>query len=82
VVSIKKMTSAEARETVSPSINHCRTCSKNTTGGQMLMTHGRQCDLQELVDWSTVLEVSLFAECLWVSARESIPVVRVESNIM
>ena len=54
---------------------------KNTTGGQMLMTHGRQCDLQEPVDWSTVLEVSLFAECLWVSARESIPVVHVESDI-
>jgi len=54
---------------------------KNTTGGQMLMTDGLQCDLQEPVEWSTVLEVSLFAECLWVSATESIPVVRVESNI-
>jgi len=47
----------------------------------MLMTHGLQCDLQDPVDWSTVLEVSLFADCPWVSARESIPLVRVKSNI-
>ena len=47
----------------------------------MLMTDLLQCDLQEPVEWSTVLVVSLFAKCLWVSATESIPVVRVESNI-
>jgi hypothetical protein len=47
----------------------------------MLMTHGRQCDLQEPVDWSIMLEVPLCAECLWVSVTDSILVCHVENYI-
>jgi hypothetical protein len=31
--------------------------------GQMLMTCGRKCHLQEPLDWSIVIEVSVLTEC-------------------